>query len=219
MYINYTIIATMVLSCAERQRRKGGAKRPTGDLRDALHDVGISKDKGYPHASRVFSIHATTTLMRMALSYRDISVVDGSNALARGERGNRFTIVVVGKCHLNRYRHLFGHQLVHFLVVNHPRDEDPAIQQVLMRIKSGTRVYLVTGDTKQDPIMDGALHLGQRGGKVVVFTRHPNTSAKEQRQMYHHSLQQDVAIAQKGGSLAVYGVCEETPRGAPSPRE
>lgn len=209
----------MGLSCVERQRRKGGPKRPIGDLRDGLHKAGISKGDVHPHATQQFQIRALNILLRIALSHTEISVVDGSNALARGERGNRFTIIVVGKCHLNRYRHLFGHPMVHFLVVDHPRDEDPAIQQVLMRIKSGTRVYLVTGDTKQDPIMDGALHLGQRGGKVVVFTRHPNTSAKKQRQMYHHLLQQDVEIAQKGGSLVVYGECEETPKGAPSPRE
>jgi hypothetical protein len=164
------------VSCAERQRRKGVAKKPSGDLREGLHDVGIRKASAYaPPVSQMFSIHCIPLLMRMVLNYCEISVVDGSNALACGETGRRFTIIVVGKYHLKRYYHFFKNPLVHFLVVDHPRDEDSANQKVMVRIKSGTRVYLVTGDTKQDPIMDGASHLGKRGGKVVVFSRHPNT--------------------------------------------
>lgn len=207
-------------SCAERQRRMGGPKRPVGDIRNGLHDAGISKGNVHaPHPSQVFSLNTVQHLARMALSHHEISIVDGSNALARGEGGKRFTIIVVGEVHMGRYCHLFGHPLVYFLVVKHPRDEDPAIQEILIRIKSGMHVFLVTGDTKEDPIMNGALNLARRGGRVVVFSRHPNTSTSKQREQYHETLKKEVEIAQKGGSFEVCGVCAVTPKGAPSPRQ
>jgi hypothetical protein len=209
MYINNNNknITTNMSSCAN-QRGKNGTNRQPLDLRTSLN--GISKTTNpYPNPSQMFTLCKITFLMRLMISFAEIMVVDGSNALAKGEKGTRVTIIVVGKRNLNRYRHLFGNPKVFFLLVDHPRDEDSAIQQVLTRIKTGTKVWLVSGDTKPDPIMDGVLNVAGRGAHIIVFSRHGNVS--EKRTCFYKYMQDAVSGTHKGGYVKFHGVSADTP--------
>jgi hypothetical protein len=151
-------------------------------------------------------------LVRMLIQSDELIVVDGSNAQPRGEKGNRVTVVVASRCVLHRYSHLFGHPSAYFLVVDCPKYEDLAICDVLMRVKTGKTVWVVTGDTKPDPIMVGALNAANRGCHVHVFTRHHNTSTTNKWTSFHNACHNHAQEAKKGGSLTVHGFCEGTPR-------
>jgi hypothetical protein len=196
-------------SCA-KQRRNNGTNQQPHDLRTLLK--GITKTtNSSPNPSQVFTLCTIILLMRLMIAFPEIMVVDGSNALAKGEKGKHVTIVVVGRRNLNRYRHLFGNPNVFFLIVDHPRDEDSAIQQVLTRIKTGTKVWLVSGDTKPDPIMDGVLHVAERGARIIVFSRHGNVSNSKRRKCYYDELQAAVRDKGKGGYVKFRGVSADTP--------
>ena len=214
MYINNNNTTANMprISCAKQQRRKNSTNRQTPDLRTSLN--GISKTTNpspnpSPNPSQMFTLCTITLLMRLMIAFAEIMVVDGSNALAKGEKGNHVTIVVVGKSSINRYRHLFSNPMVFFLLVDHPRDEDSAIQQVLTRIKAGTDVWLVSGDTKPDPIMLGVLNVAGRGANVNVFSRHCNVS--EKRTNFYKDMQIEVSGTRKGGNLKFHGVLAVTP--------
>jgi hypothetical protein len=196
------------LLCGEIQRRRGGAKKPNGDKRGGIEKVVLR-----PFKSQIFAPRAINLLLRSLIGHGEVSVVDGSNAQSSAELGNRVTVIVVARCVLNCYRHLFGNLNVRFLVVNHPRDEDPAIHDVLRRIKTGTIIWLVTGDTKPDPIMNGAQNAADRGCRVHIFTRHHNTSTTGKWNMFHKACSVHAQKASKGGSLIVHGVCDDgTPK-------
>ena len=210
MYINNNNTTANMprISCAKQQRRKNGTNQQTPDLRTSLN--GISKTTNpSPNPSQIFTLCTITLLMRLMIAFAEIMVVDGSNALAKGETGNHVTIVVVGRRNLNRYRHLFGNPKVFFLLVDHPRDEDSAIQQVLTRIKAGTKVWIVSGDTKPDPIMLGVLNVAGRGANVNVFSRHYNVS--EKRTGFYKDMQVAVSGTRKGGYVKFHGVSADTP--------
>lgn len=195
------------LSCAEIQRRRGGAKKHSGVI-----PRGIGKVVSRPLESQLFTLETVRPMMREVIGKREVFVVDGSNAQPSAERGNRATVVVVAQCVLYRYCHLFGNPNVRFLVVDHPRDEDPAICEVLRGIKTGTTVWVVTGDTKRGPIMVGAQNVMDRGCHVHFFTRHHNTSKTGKRDRFHRACSVHAQEAGKGGTLTVHGVCEETPK-------
>jgi hypothetical protein len=212
MYINNTNNTNMPRISCDDQRRKNGTNRQTPDLRTSLN--GISKTTNpspnpFPNPSQMFTLCTITLLMRLMIAFAEIMVVDGSNALAKGETGNHVTIVVVGRRNLNRYRHLFGNPKVFFLLVDHPRDEDSAIQQVLTRIKAGTKVWIVSGDTKPDPIMLGVLNVAGRGANVNVFSRHCNVSKKWTD--FYEEIRSIVDSRKKGGSVNFHGVSADTP--------
>lgn len=209
----------MPLSCKDIQHRRGGVKRPHGDLRHSLG--GIQKPSSVPNYSQVFNLANNsqvfnltdiTLLLRVLIACQEITVVDGSNASAKREHGTRrTTVVVVGGMHLNRYKHLFDNPGVYFLVVPLPKDEDAAIQTLLQGIKTGKKVYLVTGDTKPDPIMVGALNAAKRGVNVVVFSRHRNTSTSQRMAVIHADMHNQAKNALYAGSLKVYGFSATTP--------
>jgi hypothetical protein len=200
----------MPLSCKDIQHRKGGVKRPHGDLRHSLG--GIQKPNSLPNNSRVFNLTDITLLLRLLIACQEITVVDGSNASAKREHGTkRTTVVVVGKMHLRRYDHLFENPGVYFLVVPLPKDEDAAIQTLLQGIKTGKTVYLVTGDTKPDPIMYGALDAAKRGVNVIVFSRHQNVPTREFVLATHAVMHNQAKEAPYAGSLEFYGVSANTP--------
>ncbi len=195
------------LSCAEVQRRRGGPKKHSGVICG-----GIGKVVSRPLESQLFTLKTVRLMMRGVIGQCEVGIVDGSNAQPSAEKGNRAMIVVVARCALYRYRHLFGNPKVNFLVVDHPRDEDPAICEVLKLVKTGTTVWVVTGDTKPDPIMAGAQNAADRGCHVHLFTRHHNASTTGKWDGFHRACSVHAQEAGKGGTFTVHGVCEKTPK-------
>ena len=236
MYINsyvYTIFVSMGknqgLSCAERQRRKGGPKRPVGDLRDSLRDAGIGKSgpkrpdgdlrdvlnkcaHNWPPKWQTFAYGIEFIDLINALhKCETVSIIDGSNQPEPSGYPKRVTVVVASPTSIGRWTVWYGRNDVFFIMVPNPKAEDPTIGMVL-QLLHGVNVYVHTGDTKEGEITLGGGAAVANGCNVIYFSKAHNSPLPTNRVVQEFQRWLRRKYAGNGGELTFVGFSATTPR-------
>jgi hypothetical protein len=217
------------LSCAEKQRRKGGPKRPVGDLRQGLQDAGIGigghkRPAGDLRTELNKCAHTGPPIWQMfapgydficllnALHWcQTVSIIDGSNQPEPSGSPNRVTVIVASPTSVGRWKRWYGCNKVFFIMVPNPQAEDPAIGMVL-QLLHGVKVYVHTGDTKEGEITLGGGAAVANGCNVTYFSKARNSPLPTNMivQKFQDWLRRK--YAGNGGELTFVGFSAATPR-------
>ncbi len=245
MYINNTNTTNTNMpgiSCAEMQRRKGGAKkpkgcvakRPMGDLRCELDKVSHKQNVTTPPPATPPPATATTATATTATTatattmpktpplwqtfsnggglimlvnmlnkcFLGIHIIDGSNQPPPIKPPTRVTVVVASPNSVVRWASWFNRPDVFFLMVGNPKEEDPAIGDLLQYLRN-VKVYVQTGDTKEGEITIGAKFAAINGCHVIFFSKADNSPNPKNRMVncFHGSLLCEILAADTDGDI------------------
>lgn len=182
-------------SCAEIQRRKGGPKRPTGDLRVELNKFKQCVPKIPPIWQVYSNAHDFFTLVNALHKCRKgLSIIDASNQPIPSGNPKRVTVIVASPKSVGRWALWFDRPDVFFLMVLNPKAEDPAIGDLLQCLHN-VRVYVHTGDTKEGEITIGAGVAALNGCRVTFFSKADNSPRLTNTDVntFHRQLKKQIA--------------------------
>jgi hypothetical protein len=210
------------ISCAERQRRKGGAKRPKGGVAkrpmgDLRHELDLDKDRHMPITPPAWQVfyHGKEFIMlvNMLNKCKVASIIDGSNQPPPIKRPTRVTVIIVSPTSVVRWASWFSRPDVFFFMVENPKEEDPAIGD-LLRCLRNVKVYVHTGDTKEGEITIGAKNAAINGCNVVFFSKADNSPKPKNNKVnrFHCSLHNEIKTANTVGGVDIVGFSALTPR-------
>jgi len=218
------------ISCVE-QRRKGVTKRPKGDLRHELDKDRHKQIVTTPPPATATTATATTMpktpplwqtfihgiglimLVNMLIKCKEASIIDGSNQPPPIKPPTRVTVIVVSPTSVVRWASWFSRPDVFFFMVENPKEEDPAIGDILRCLRD-VKVYVHTGDTKEGEITIGAKNAAINGCNVVFFSKADNSPKPKNKKvnLFHRSLRKEIKTANTVGGVDIVGFSALTPR-------
>jgi len=142
-----------------------------------------------------------------------ISIIDGSNQPPPTKPPTRVTVVVASPNSVVRWAPWFNRPDVFFLMVENPKEEDPAIGDLLQCLRN-VKVYVQTGDTKEGEITIGAKFAAINGCHVIFFSKAGNSPNPKNRTVncFHGSLLYEILAADAYGDIRYAYYNASTPR-------
>ncbi len=202
------------------QRRKGGARKPkgvrkpNGDLRDALNHGKYKLPpiwQVFTHGQGLISL--VNMVLKAGMNF-PVSIIDGSNQPPPTGDPTRVTVVVASPTSVGRWNPWYGNRGVFFLIVGNPKEEDPAIGDVLRCLRN-VRIYVHTGDTKEGEITLGGAIAAKNGCDVTYFSKAQNSPLPSNKTVHQFQKELCGGIAKvKGGKggLSFLGFNATTPK-------